>query len=1175
MDSSRRSISLLLSLTLLLCQRSASANDTWPVDRGPSREPRPYRYDAKQWLTVPKEFLEDATACVLYAGNSYRIDPDGVVELTTHEVTRLNGRKAVEKLGEYRHITFDPSYQKLTLNEATLHKADGRQMAVAARHVQLRDVATDFQVYDREKQLIISFPDLEVGDTLEVKWTLRGKNPEHGGHFFTRYAFGDTGYPVARDELLVLLPANMPFKHACPVGRVEPVVAEEGGQRLYHWKAVNTPQLPQDDNLPSKEELRPAVVCSTFPSWEAIGQWKQKLRADSWQSSPEIRKVVRDSTKGLDDPAAKARALTYWMRRNIRYVSAGEKHDYTPHPPARVLANRYGDCKDTSQLLAVMLREAGLPVALATLGALDDGQVVEAVPSPWGTHAILYVPLAGGDHWIDTTLSLGGWDFLPREDRDRLCYIVDAEGRLSLKRTPPLTAEGNRYEQTTVVRIGADGSSRYERTTVAHGSAALGQRDNYVEAPIGERRRLIAAELQDANSKARLLQLSFNEAALLDFDRPVQSQLTFEVPGHFSGSPDLEGSITDSRVWGRLLSYNLDYDRQQPFNLPTPFESRHRYVVRLPAGFALESVPRDRLIASPWGRFEMRAAARPDKGPLREVELNFLTRIDKTRVEPAEFDEFRRFHEEVGKVYRAWLTLKPTADPSDLPLLEGILALAPDDSASAAALARLYRELGQASEAQRVLRRARHYRPDEATLWEMSARFAATADEEEEAQRELARRFPAEARHALALGALLVQRGKHGPARAVLEPLTRAGAPADCAAAHFQLARSAYRTDRAEDALKHWEAAAAAAPETIVSARALQLRGRICEDLGRLQDAALAYRQALAVERDAEDALNGLIRLALAVNNRVEARDYLRRYTTVVGDEVSGLLLAADYHLQLGQFEEAFELASKARDLRFHERTQRILGLVHLHRGEDALALRHLEKADADATVLEAMLRATLALGDLRALPARLEQAKKADKPTAELKRTIAAARAVWGRRKALARLAPPPVGGHAEWERALDRLACAEHARASGRLEVAQRLLAACFIGETAPGPAFALRGRLAADTGKLARAAFDSAKAIELSPLDGQGYYVRGRVRLERGEATAFDDLELAAELTNWQDADVLHGLADGLFRAGKLDGAMLLQQEAVRLKPEDREIREQCTAFEKVARQKGAGG
>src|SRR5262249_22672969 len=154
------------------------------------------------------------------------------------------------------------------------------------------------------------------------------------------------------------------------------------------------------------------VSCSTFTSWAQVGAWKARIRAGCWKCTPDVARVVKEVTAGLTSPLARARALTYWVRRNVRYVSSGERHDYTPHPPARVLANRFGDCKDTSQLLAAMLRQAGLAVELATLGTYDDGQVLEAVPSPWGTHAILCLTIAGKRHWVDTTSRLAGWDYL-------------------------------------------------------------------------------------------------------------------------------------------------------------------------------------------------------------------------------------------------------------------------------------------------------------------------------------------------------------------------------------------------------------------------------------------------------------------------------------------------------------------------------------------------------------------------------------------------------------------------------------------------------------------------------------------------------------------------------------------------------------------------------------------
>ena len=87
---------------LVFSSLSANAAD-WPVLRGPSHEPEPFRFDPSQIKKAPKEFLEDAPACTLYAGSTYNVEADGTIEMITHEITRFNGRKGIEKLGEYRH----------------------------------------------------------------------------------------------------------------------------------------------------------------------------------------------------------------------------------------------------------------------------------------------------------------------------------------------------------------------------------------------------------------------------------------------------------------------------------------------------------------------------------------------------------------------------------------------------------------------------------------------------------------------------------------------------------------------------------------------------------------------------------------------------------------------------------------------------------------------------------------------------------------------------------------------------------------------------------------------------------------------------------------------------------------------------------------------------------------
>jgi tetratricopeptide (TPR) repeat protein/transglutaminase-like putative cysteine protease len=1202
----------------------------------------PYHYDPGILKSVPKEFLEDAPACILYSGVTHMVEPDGTIETTTHEITRLNSRKSLEKLGEYRSITYDPSFEKLTLHEARVLKADGRTVDVEPRHVQLRDQITDYLVYDRDKQVIVSFPKLEVGDVIEVKWTVRGKNPEYHGHFFTRYAFGDDRFPVALDEMRVRLPKDRLLKYASVGGKIEPKTEEEGTWRAYHWQAKNRRELPQDELPPPKEEMRLEVIASTFTSWEEVLQWKRKLGANCWTVSPEVRQVVEQVTRDLKTPLEKARALTYWVRRNIRYVSSGEKHDFTPHPPTRVLANRFGDCKDQSQLLAVMLRQAGIEVSLVTLATQGDGQIVESVPSPLANHAILRVVIDGQEHWIDTTTTLAAWDFLAQEDRGRVCYVVDApspssllprngsagskesavagqsktkpapdgkepstggqnkkepapggsskkesagvssplfpvlgaEGmrvrELRIARTPEMTPEDNRVEQTTQLAIASDGSSHSQRTSTYFGQAAMLQRDEWLEVPNGERRRIVANELQNSSSQARLSRLNIDDKKLGDFDQPVTARIEFDVPNHFAGDAEREGSLSDSQVWGKLLVINVDYDRQTALELSAPFESVHRYEVALSPVFRFDGLPKESTVRSKWGSFQVRV--KPDAKDPRRLAVEFRTRLEKTRVEPADFETFRQFRDAVFKHYRAFLTLTPTLDLADAKLLEDALQKSPGDSAMAVVLARIYVQHGKRAEARRVLESARGHHPNHVTLWELTVQTAQSSKDQEAAYREMVQRFP-DPKYRIALGETRINLGDQDGVKQVLEPLISAEATADSwrGQAHYQLARSCLKQNQVQAALEHLEAATRLSPEGVHSVAALQFKGRLHEKLGQLAEAADAYRQALQQEPDSEETLAPLIRLELAGGHRREALDLLRRLTVVVGNQADGLIQAADFHLRLGRYDEAFDLASRAESeaskVSKTSEVCRILGVIDLHRHDYSSAIAHLEKADPGAEVLEGLIRAYVALGKLEEAERQAERVEQVSEATMPLCQAYARLIVLEQRREAI-RLECPPSSENAEaWNEALGALVCAERLYETGSSATdVEKLLDRVLKDGREIGPALALRGLLALEKGRLNKAAQDAERAIHLTPQEARGYYVRGRVRLEREQKGALDDLTRATELSRRRDAAILHWLAAAQFHAGKTDEAVATEQEAIKLNGHDPEFQQQLQEFQK---------
>jgi tetratricopeptide (TPR) repeat protein len=506
----------------------------------------------------------------------------------------------------------------------------------------------------------------------------------------------------------------------------------------------------------------------------------------------------------------------------------------------------------------------------------------------------------------------------------------------------------------------------------------------------------------------------------------------------------------------------------------------------------------------------------------------------------------------------------------DGPALAVGIYLHPGDAASAVILARLCCNNDLYKDARRVLNWARFYNPDNADLWELTVRAAATLADEEAAYKEMIRRFPDDVKYVVALGATRVKRGDHAGAMKILEPILRKGKGTVCANAHYQAARSCFAKGKAAKALVHFDKATKIDADSVNSVAAWQFKAQVYEKLGRPKDAARAYGQALKVDAEAEGPLVALIRLEMDAGNKRQAVDYLRRYTLVVNDDLQGMVKAADFHLRLGRYEDALDLATRALDIRFDVKAERILGLVHFYRGENEKAAAALAKAEQTPEVREGLIRANLALGKVREAIRHAEAARKIVKPPAGLQKALGLIDFWKQRRQALAKGIKVPADRAEAWASALDALVGAEYGHSQGwPARRVDRLLARAFAGSAALGPAFSLRAQLALDGGRLSKALADADKALSLSPHDSQAYYVRGRVRFERGTEGALADLSRAAELTKRKDAAILHALAAALLQAHRRNDALAAQREAVKLRPGDTELMEQLRQIEQAGK------
>src|SRR5208282_3398717 len=211
---------------------------------------------------------------------------------------------------------------------------------------------------------------------------------------------------------------------------------DEGDRRIYHW-AASTLQYSSPNELTKNfkfdvkallEGVRApatrAIMFSTFQTWDEIGTWYSHLEHDRRVPTPEIRAQADEIVHGQTIDVEKAQALYYWVSRNIRYVSLSfGVGRYQPHAASEVLANRYGDCKDKTTLLQAFLEAEGIHGHAALINS--RGNFDTDVPTPLQfDHVITFVPIAGKDEWLDSTVGVLPFGYLLPQMRGEDALVV-------------------------------------------------------------------------------------------------------------------------------------------------------------------------------------------------------------------------------------------------------------------------------------------------------------------------------------------------------------------------------------------------------------------------------------------------------------------------------------------------------------------------------------------------------------------------------------------------------------------------------------------------------------------------------------------------------------------------------------------------------------------------------
>ncbi|HEY0058281.1 MAG TPA: DUF3857 domain-containing transglutaminase family protein, partial [Flavisolibacter sp.] len=274
----------------------------------------------------------------------------------TKKVLKILTEPGLENASEIS-VSFDPSFQQLVFH--TIRILRGKQsldrLNLPRIKVIQQESELDMHLYDGTLAAYLALEDVQVGDIIEYSYSLQGFNP-----LFPKFStYHDVQYSVPIGNLYyrLIVPLDRTITLRNYLTTIKPAISQTGTEKVYEWSQKEVLPLRVPEGLPQWQDPYPSVFISEYASWAEVVNWALPLYPASLSSPGRVTEKINALKTSYAVPEDQVLAAIRFVQDEIRYM--GEEtgvNSHQPHEPDKILLQRFGDCKDKSYLLCVLLR---------------------------------------------------------------------------------------------------------------------------------------------------------------------------------------------------------------------------------------------------------------------------------------------------------------------------------------------------------------------------------------------------------------------------------------------------------------------------------------------------------------------------------------------------------------------------------------------------------------------------------------------------------------------------------------------------------------------------------------------------------------------------------------------------------------------------------------------------
>ena len=517
--------------------------------------------------------------------------------------------------------------------------------------------------YDDIKTINFIYPNLKKGSKSRLKYRTVIKNPR-----FLKTIYLGSYYPIAHKKVTIYADKGIElnfkeFNLDSVNFKFEKLTNKN--EDVYTWEIEQVKEFKFNENAMSYRTKVPHIIPiiskytvnnkehDLLSSEKGLYNWYFSLIKDlnAEENASEFKPLVDSLTKDCSTDLEKVKAIYYWTQQNIKYIAFEDGlGGFIPRSANDVFKKKYGDCKDNSSILDVMLKTANLNGHITWVGTRKIPYKYHDVPTPIvDNHMILtYFDKDSALYFLDATgryLDLNTpSSFIQGKET---LIAIDSANHL-IKTAPVMAANKNTVIDSCFIKIEDNsitgkGTSSYEGYPKTYLFSYLEGKDKKEDLEV-----FYKHELEKGNNN--FMVHSITEFNKFKYEKPFIVNYSFDIPNYAKSTKE---DIYINLNFDKYIS-SLKPEKEEKEELEHKFKSKRiiHLELEIPEGYNINYLPENLDLTNDLFQSSITYKKQGNK-----IIYNQEIILDFIRLSPKEVIKFRTFIKNIEKTYKEVVVL--------------------------------------------------------------------------------------------------------------------------------------------------------------------------------------------------------------------------------------------------------------------------------------------------------------------------------------------------------------------------------------------------------------------------------------------------------------------------------------------------------------------------------------